>query len=587
MCGWAPDRAAAPVRTILLRRRRDGGGHAAVPASHRSGPLVCVLLLVSLSGACSADEPDAPSAAAVTREEWATQTAQMLRNGIAPQGPSTTIVLPAVAAGDAYTASLALVGAGDSVGAVVDSVGKALVVSRVRAATGAEKLQASIAGPVATAAVLLRADQHTQLLGDKERQALAGVVDEVLGRKPADVYEAAAAVGIATSLGHRTDEARALLVAQLREAPVGCSGSESLYALGAAAEHLGEVAGLGCAPEQISALWTAEATKAEGALAGHDATPGLGEAEAVLALARLTRFVPGPGPREVVSRLINSLDAAFAQGRVTDSTPVAADLALAASAISVKRAVPLQVERYLREVVRGEGDAILLALDATSVPLVHRAARAVGSSVRVPMPAGTSDQNLEHVLGSELDPSRPLRPEEETRLVAALSTELAKQAPGSAVLRALAQLGTSSCQVPKALEAARAAATVAANRSTVGDLTTRALALRVLATCHEGGASSPVRGLLLAHAKQVLESTTAESDRPSLVEAWQAAAVACALDPELLRDRNLWELYREEAAPTGGAKDDNGAFVDLGATFLLASLTNPDRASCTATGVIG
>lgn len=570
-------------------RRRRGGRISPVPTMAWARRATCVTLLGGVLAGCTSGEDAGAPAQPLSRDEWVTRTSQMLTNGLGSFGSAATLVLPAVEAGDMYTTSLALVAAGGDVGTLVDSVGRPLVAQRLRSATTDEALARSIAGPVSTTAVLLRADAGVKLLEDGNRQALGVVLDGALDRKPADVYEAAAAVTIATALDHRTGDAHTALTGLLQSSPVGCSGSESLFALGAAAEWLQQSAETGCSPEALSVLWNAEAAKAKASLEAPGATPGLGEAEAVLALARLTRLGPSSASqRDVVIALIHALDAAFVQGRVLDGIPVAANLATAAATISMHRDLPDQVRQYLREVVRGGGDANLLALDSTSVPLVHRTARAVGSTVRVAMPGGDATQRLAYHLSADFDPGKALNAADTATLSASIKAALTSaSATDPAIIRGLALLGRNGCVVKGGVAAALAAAQVAPERVTTGDLTTRSLALRVLKTCDSDKAVASIRAPLLGHAQQVLERTAADKDRPTLVEAWQAASVACALDPKLLDDRDLWTLYQESASATGGAKDDLGAFVDLDATFMLATLTNPQHASCSISGVVG
>ncbi|MBK8468865.1 MAG: hypothetical protein IPL45_03435 [Actinomycetales bacterium] len=507
----------------------------------------------------------------------------MLVSGLHEENGQTVMLVPPLSAADFYTTSLALVAAGPQVRDLVEKVGPDLVAGQMREGLTPRSLATSVAGPAPTAVAVLRADDRLGLLSSTDRSGLTAVLDEELAQQGGDVYVAAARAELAHRLGHRVQDADAKLIGPL--ASVGCTGSEALFALGAAVPWIPEQRG--CAPAQVRELWSSEAAKLSAALNDHSGAVGLGEAEALVALAVLS----SPDQRATIEALLRQMDTIVAASRVTDVTPVAADLARAADVLKVTRTLPGVLRNHLELVVRGTGEAVVALLDTAGVALVLRTVRALGGSA--PSVATVARDPIEKLdlalaMAPQGGPSADLVPEVTVALgdPAALAGEGGRRP--TVVLRALSVVGPPGCNIPGALQVARTFATTAPATPEAGESLPRAWAIRLLTTCGFGPEVQREREILMSKHGNLLGSAARPGgSRPGLVEAWQAASVMCALSPESIPQEDYWLSYRDEGTTIGGARDSQGSYVDLTATFYLATLTDPDRSPCVTTGVLG
>lgn len=507
-----------------------------------------------------------------------------MRQGVHDKDGRLLMVLPAIAAGDHYTAALAIVAGARQARQLVDAADRATVTSRLRAAASPDELNKSIAGPAAAVA-LLRADNAAGVLSDTQRDRLKQLLGNQMGRPAVDVYEATANADLAELLGQDLGGPRRELAAYVARRPTGCNGSESLFALGAAVHHIPD--SLGCNDEQLSRLWESEAKKALAHVGPADSKPGLGEGEAVLALARIA-VVKGYSEqrRNQVATLISATDAALTQARAADPVPVLADLSLAADLLGLSRTVDPSLMGYLAEVIRGDGDAALLELDPSSQALLLRVIRALDEPIELQKLPDNPVNRLDMVLATT--PAPPLSDADLLSVRRATESALAQPSPPLPLaMRALAVLGVSGCTLAGAVPLASKALEASGSRD-AGDSATRAIAVRFLDGCHVANSSTKAaREQLLTHSSTILQRTSEPStNRPSLIEAWQAAAIACALDPSQLAGLDLWSSYNQNARAAGGAADSTSSFVSIEMTYFLATLTRPDRTSCSAVGLL-
>ena len=438
-----------------------------------------------------------------------------------------------------------------------------------------------------TAQAVLEADSRVNILDETDKSALRVALDTSLeGSGALDVYTAAAAVDVATRLDYRVADARGIfrLVAQ-RDALAGCSGSEGLYQVGVAAAIGAELPGY---PQQrVDALWGPELAKLKAQLDGVTSEPGLGESQALLALCRIASARGYPA--DVLAELGTELDqlaSALASGRASDITAMSADSDAAARLLSRDNKPSDAQLAHLRLVVAGGGDASTTALDARSIALVLRAARAVGRVL--PLPSGwpqdpDATARLELLLATV--GSTEHKP---VALAVADAIRVPGQQGAMAVVRALAVLGSSACAVPGAIDFSRSL--VAAASAPDGEPAIGSLAVRFLQRC--GSTTEEMKGIqntILDAQRRVIDLISRdEAHRPTLLEAWQAVATLCALDPGSLPPvEELWRHYSSEAMSFGGAKAMTTPYVDISATFALATITGWTRDRCVDLGTIG
>jgi len=578
----------------------------------RVAPAAVCLLVGLVAAGCSGQAATAPGQ--FTREQWATATVDMLRSGLHVAADGAVLVLPAAQANDPYTAALAVVGAGDRASAVLESAGADVVRQRFREAVKPAQLAVSVAGPIGGATAILRADHVVPLLDDASRSSLRAVLDAGLAAPVKDVYVAGDAVELATLLGYRSADARGWLGAVLRDAPPGCSGTEALYAVGAA---YGRGVSGGCPAEVLRALVDTERARLGDAL-GASAHPGLGEAEVLLALARVAG---ASGDAEAAARLrplLDAFDRATVERRIGDVTPVAADLAMSAALMGVTRSVPPALVEHVTVVLRGNGEALATRLDADGVALTIRARRALGDLSPEPaLSAGPSAASPAagagpsaslggaSAAGPSASPGLGHDPQGELELSLAglavtgatdpatasrlhgLAEKIDLSTPtGSLVaLRAATVLGRAGCDLRQVTDLATAL--LGRPRPATGaEDHRRALAWRLLGDCGMAPADA-ARQAILAPALGVLAAVKPGASRPALIEATRAAAVACALQPAALADLDVWKAFADDALHAGGVADPQGGYVDLESTYDLAVLSSTDRTSCTRTGQLG
>jgi hypothetical protein len=544
---------------------------------------VCAPAVALLLAACAAGEKESEIRPAVTHAEWTAATSQLLTNGLHLTPSSAALVLPAMSVDDVFVTSQALIGAGEKANHLVDLAGRPAIKARFHDGVSAKALAASVGGPMTTAQAVLRADERVRLLTDEDRLALQGAINSSGDQGVLDLYTAAAAVDVAALGGLKTDEAKKTFATVAgRTDNHRCTGSEALYLVGTAFSVGSQLPG--CTTAMVDALWRGEMTKLTAQLENQAIITGLGETQALLALTRIAQARGDTTGLGSARSAFRRFDNAFATGRASDVTAMTADLDTTAKLLGERWQLPDVVLDHLRLVVIGGGDAQTQSLDTRNLGLFLRTARAVGAKLTAPVDWPRDPDVIARIeLLLTVDAPDP------SKLTAELTTAM-RVNPGkdeTVLLRGLTVLQASGCEIPGATDLARA--TAARPLASKGfEIAAQALAIRFMRTCGRGKeVESAGKALLDLERKSLSRAKIEDANQPTLPEAWQAVASVCALDPTALPPPGeMWALYASEAFGFGGARSPQTAYVDLQATFALATMTRAEPDSCVATGIL-
>jgi len=493
---------------------------------------------VLVASGCSFASDD--SEVAQTHESWVSATRSLLSRGLTATPEDATLLLPPTNGDDLYASALAVQALARE-GELADDDWEVFA-KRTQRVVDDQGLKLSVAGPTGTALELVKAALYARrtLVSKEFEQSLLATPPP--DDTDIDVYDGIAALELAGIDGRDLPTLRSTvgMLARKEISREGCASSETLFLLGALAT-VHELNGL-CPEGQVTALVADQLSRATSEVAEHPRFSGLPHAEVVLAASRLE----AAGVTVVQDTLVGTARALVnvLSRRSVPGVSVTSGVLAQAQELH-PMGVPLgeQLVAHLHSVVRAGGELQTVTLAPPARALLARTLRLLGqqpdpSLIEVPTTL-SSRSRLEVALadGESTDPATL------TRLVESLLREGVKPlADGrhpevTVLLRAVNRLEGATCQLPGLSDVI-----AAVEERTNNDDQDLALALRWQHIC--GHPNSERETTILRDAVVFRPLKEGAPGVEHLLQAWQSAAVLCALAPERLEPDTAWNTYR-------------------------------------------